>query len=82
VDGPVLILADNYRLARDYARDHDLGREGHGWRYVHDGQGIRGRSGPGRYVIVTIGAATWRQLDERSAMIRYLDSHGFELVDG
>lgn len=46
---PLMIVADTYQTARLYAREHELGREDQGWRYVWSPQQVRGRRG-GQYV--------------------------------
>jgi len=54
-DQPLLIVADNYRLACHYATEHDLGREGRNWRYVSRIEQVRGMRG-GRYATITLGS--------------------------
>lgn len=46
---PLMIVADTYQAARLYAREHDLGPENRGWRYVYSPMQVRGYRG-GQYV--------------------------------
>lgn len=77
--GPLLVLADTFVMACDYADEHGLGRVGGRWLYVRDARTAYGRNGPGRYVVVTVpGArlAPGRAADRLDAL-RYLRSRGF-----
>ena len=76
---PLLILADSYRLACDYAHAHDLGREGPRWRYIREARHAYGRSGPGRYVVLTVPGARLgpHAYAERAELLAYLRAHGF-----
>lgn len=74
---PLFVIADNYRLALHYAREHDLGREGGAWRFVREWHQVRGW-GPGRFVRVTIGEAPGFVLAEHDAIAEYLRLRGFE----
>lgn len=79
---PLLIVADNYKLATNYAGDHDLGPElGRRWRYISRMDQIVGRRGPGRYVYITAGECRTREQAERLAVVRWLDIYGFTHVD-
>ena len=74
---PLLIVADNYRLAWQYARDHDLGPERRGWRYVSEPSQVLGMAG-GRYVTVSTGAAEGQDLQRLIEVERALRMRGFK----
>lgn len=78
--GRLLVVADHYRLALRYAREHDLGHPGERWRYVgcqHDALALRG---PGRFVVVDPLLSNVRAL--QVAEIRQtLTSNGFETLE-
>lgn len=82
VRGPValVVIADNYRMAKFYALEHNFGREGRDWRYVSEPRQLRGYSG-GRYVSFSAdggrnlhGAALARRVELNAA----LDHGGWE----
>ena len=79
MNGPLLVIADNYNLARSYARDHGLGLEGLRWRFVREWRQTRGL-GPGRFVRVTRGEAPGYVLAEHDDIAAHLRATGWEEV--
>lgn len=81
---PLLVIADNYQQACDYAREHGLGREGRAWRYVTGPRWAYGYHGPGHYVALTIpgGPTTHVERVARHDALAYLRAHGFTPHDG
>jgi hypothetical protein len=80
---PLLVLADTYQQACDYARQHGLGRDGGRWRYVREARQVRGRR-DGRYVLLTIPRHQLGRRDsiERLEILAILRYAGFTAVDG
>lgn len=74
---PLVVIADNLRLAQHYARERELGREGVTWRFVHEWRQIRGMA-PGRFTRVTLGQASAYHLAEHAEMATYLRATGWE----
>lgn len=75
---PLLVVADYYQLAVNYARRHNLGRH---WRHItrlHQIQGIRG---PGEYVSLKAVENHSRDEAEREEIVRWLRAYGFTHVD-
>lgn len=79
--GPLIILADNFEMARWWARENDL--DLHTWRYVNEVHQVLGRR-DGRYVTVTAGSRARLGPDgwERRAEIRaVLRRNGFVSIE-
>jgi len=76
-EGPLLIVANTYELARHYVREHDLGTERRDWIYVSEPHQARGRRN-GRYVRVTIGDASVRALTAQWEIVEILRRNGFQ----
>jgi hypothetical protein len=76
---PLLVLAQHYRQACDYAREYDLGPPGRRWRYVSEARHVLGYHGPGRYVVLSIPGERLgpRALAQRAGAVDYLRAHGF-----
>ena len=77
---PLFVIADTYRDAVLYAREHDLGPERHEvWRYLRDLPMAMGRR-DGRFVDLCRGACTDREREEQDRIRRQLHMAGFEEV--
>lgn len=77
---PLMIVADTYQQAYLYAREHELGPEGRGWRYACSPEQVRGYRG-GQYVRVTRGTLSVREMRDRWDAIEVLRMHGFTHVE-
>lgn len=78
---PLLIVADAYHQAYMYAREHDLGPEHTGWRYIHTVDQVQGERGMrGRYVNISTAVTTVRDMQRRDEVAEYLRAHGWEEV--
>jgi hypothetical protein len=80
---PLLVLADDYKLALQYAQINQLGPEAGGrWRLVRHPDQVRNIDGPGRFVIVTgrkpIPAIARQQ---RGDTIAHLKRAGYRRID-
>lgn len=76
---PLLIVADDYRMAVNYAREHDLGPEGrHRWLFVTEPQQVTGRQG-GRYIVLSslVGNRRAGWLHRRNKVLAALRMAGF-----
>lgn len=78
---PLLIVADTYQAAVLYAREHDLGPERRGWRYVSRIHDVQGRRPPGKWTRVRTGDAQGRHLQDLLEASDFLRAHGFEFVE-
>jgi hypothetical protein len=80
-ENPVFVLADHYRMAVEYARANDLGPEGRGWVFTTRLRQVLGRTGPGRFVWVSIGAAPRDLAEEQRVIATHLRLYGFTEAD-
>ena len=77
---PLVILADDLKMAERYAQMTGLGpREAGRWVYAMDWTHVVGRYG-GRFVVVTAGALTGVAAERRMDLLRWLDRHDFVKV--
>jgi hypothetical protein len=76
----LIIVADNYRDAMLYAREHDLGPERRRWRFACDIFDVRGMS-PCRYVVLTRGELSGSALRDRLELEQHLRAFGFQCVE-
>jgi hypothetical protein len=79
VTGPLLVLADCYRDAFQWAMDRDLGSEGRAWRYVWRPDHVQGLRG-GRYVLIGRGGLPMDQFPARRQLLTALAMAGFDRV--
>lgn len=78
---PLMIVADTYQAAWLYAREHDLGPEGRGWRYVCSPMQVRGYRG-GQWVrIRTSDRLPLSAITDRVDAIEVLRMAGFTHVE-
>jgi hypothetical protein len=79
VNGPLLVLADCYRDAFQWAMARDLGPEGRAWRHIWRPEHVQGLRG-GRYVYITRGAMSPAEYAEQDRVVAALRAAGFEEV--
>jgi hypothetical protein len=79
VTGPLLVLADCYRDAFDWAMDLDLGSEGRAWRHIWRPEHVQGLRG-GRYVRISRGSMSPAEYVEQDRVVAALRAAGFEEV--
>lgn len=79
---PLMIVADTYKLAHLYAREHDLGPEGRRWKYISSPIQVRGYRG-GRYVNIRSAdaALSQRGITDRVHAVDALKMAGFTHVE-
>jgi hypothetical protein len=80
-DAPLMIVADTYKAAQLYAREHELGPEGSAWRYVYDPRQVQGYRG-GQWVRIRTGdRLSFAQLRGRLDAMEILMMAGFTHVE-
>ena len=66
----LLVIADHYGMAMEYAKEHGLGHPGESWRYIYAPWQTNGLPWGGVYVVLSTGELPSDALKAASALER------------